>query len=109
MEVSIISITKKKNGKYQVKVEAGRDPVTGKRRRRYATCKTKKEAKIKEAELIKQVKKGIIKNSGNITLAKHLREWLKEDCQDLAPRTYSSYEMIVNKHLIPVLGHITLE
>lgn len=107
--MNIISIKRKENGKYQITVEAGRDPVTGKRRRRYATCKTKKEAKIKEAILIKQIKKGVIKSSGNITVAEHLKEWLKEDCQDLAPRTYSSYEMIVKKHLIPILGHITLE
>jgi len=109
MEVNIISIKRKENGKYQITVEAGRDPVTGKRRRRYTTCETKNEAKIKEAELIKQIKKGVIKSSGNITVAEHLKEWLKEDCQDLAPRTYSSYEMIVKKHLIPVLGHIKLE
>jgi len=109
MEVNIISIKRKENGKYQITVEAGRDPVTGKRRRRYTTCETKKEAKIKEAELIKQVKKGIIKSSGNITVAEHLKEWLKEDCQDLAPRTYSSYKMIVKKHIVPVLGHIKLE
>ncbi|WP_230868232.1 tyrosine-type recombinase/integrase [Iocasia frigidifontis] len=98
----------KRNGKWQISVEAGHDPVTGKRKRKYGTAETKKEAKILEAKLIEEYKKGTSIDGSKITLEKHLREWLKEDCADLAPRTYASYKMIVEKHLIPALGKLRM-
>ncbi|MTI61692.1 MAG: site-specific integrase [Firmicutes bacterium] len=98
----------KRNGKWQVSVEVGHDPVTGKRKRKYGTAETKKEAKILEAKLIKKYQKGITVDGSKITLAEHLREWLKEDCTDLAPRTYASYKMIIEKHLIPALGQLKM-
>lgn len=37
-------------------------------------------------------------------------KWLQDYCvPNLAPSTYDSYKMIINKHLIPNLGHIILD
>ena len=98
----------KRNGKWQISVEVGQDPVTGKRKRKYGTAETKKEAKKLEARLIKDYQKGITIDSSKITLKEHLKEWLKEDCTGLAPRTYASYKMIIEKHLIPALGQLKM-
>lgn len=53
-----MAITKKKNGKYQVRVYVGYDHITGKRKTKYATCETAREARIKEAQIITDVETG---------------------------------------------------
>ncbi|MBM7616604.1 integrase [Weissella uvarum] len=53
-----MAITKKKNGKYQVRVYVGYDHITGKRKTKYATCETMREARLKEAQLITDVETG---------------------------------------------------
>ncbi|WP_419153992.1 tyrosine-type recombinase/integrase [Weissella viridescens] len=53
-----MAITKKKNGKYQVRVYVGYDKITGKRKTKYATCETMREARLKEAQLITDVETG---------------------------------------------------
>lgn len=53
-----MAITKKKNGKYQVRVYVGYDHITGKRKTVYATCETMREARLKEAQLITDVETG---------------------------------------------------
>ncbi|MBS0949616.1 site-specific integrase [Weissella minor] len=53
-----MAITKKKNGKYQVRVYVGYDKLTGKRQAKYATCDTMREARLKEAQLITDVETG---------------------------------------------------
>ncbi|MBX4172099.1 tyrosine-type recombinase/integrase [Weissella viridescens] len=53
-----MAITKKKNGKYQVRVYVGYDKITGKRKTKYVTCETMREARLKEAQLITDVETG---------------------------------------------------
>ncbi|MBS0950217.1 tyrosine-type recombinase/integrase [Weissella minor] len=53
-----MAITKKKNGKYQVRVYVGYDHITGKRKTKYVTCETMREARLKEAQLITDVETG---------------------------------------------------
>ena len=48
-----------------------------KRKRKYGTTETKKEAKKLEAKLIKNYQKGITIDSSKVTLKEHRKEWLK--------------------------------
>ena len=98
----------KENGKWQVRVELGKDPITGKRRRRYATVDTEEEAKIKEVEMLEDMRMGIRADSGEVTVAQHLKKYLRKQKNSLKPRTFHSYKMIIEKHLIPALGQLKL-
>ncbi len=77
-----MAITKKKNGKYQVRVYVGYDHITGKRKTKYATCETMREARLKEAQLITDVETGELvpewdkpKEQRHLTFDEAYEEW----------------------------------
>jgi len=43
------------------------------------------------------------------TLADYLRHWLETARPTVRPKTATQYQQIVNQHIIPYLGHITLD
>ncbi|MBM7624744.1 tyrosine-type recombinase/integrase [Sporohalobacter salinus] len=102
---------RKRGDSWQVTVEAGRDPITGKRKRIYETVDgTKKEAEARMHELAHEVESGQYIEPSNLTVKEYLLQWLEDYCENtLAPSTFESYEMIIKSHLIPALGAIKLE
>ena len=103
-------ITKRSKDTYSIVLDLGRDPSTGKRRQQWVTVKgTKKETERKLAQLQHQIDTGDYVKPTNLTLSEHLRDWLRDYAVTaVRPRTYEGYAMIVEKHLIPGLGHIAL-
>ncbi len=80
---------------------------TGKRKTYYG--KTRAEASKKLAEALRDQEHGLPLVGGRVALAAFLRRWLEDSARPaLRPRTYESYAMIVERHLIPSLGHISL-
>lgn len=103
-------IKKLKNGKYKAFVEMGKDPATGKRTRKTKRFNTKKEANAWVAEIIQQRNQGFNFNPKNYTVREYLRRWLKDYVEPcLAPTTYDGYSLIINTHIIPLLGSIKLD
>ncbi|SNY26922.1 Site-specific recombinase XerD [Orenia metallireducens] len=104
-------LRKKGNGKWQIIVEVGRDPITGKRNRKYKTVEgTKKQAEAVMAKLITKIDTGSYIDPKDMTVADLLNQWLESYCKpNLQPRSYESYKMITQKHLIPLLGRIKLQ
>ncbi len=102
----------RKRGKnsWQICIENGRDPVTGKRNRIYKTVNgTKKEAKKEMHKLAYEIETGGYIEPSELTVKEYLLRWLKDYCKNnLAPSTLESYEIIVKTHLIPALGAIKL-
>ena len=107
----------KRNGKYRICVEKGRDPVTGKRERIYETVDgTKREAEERLHELAYKIKSGKYpedsesseeSESSGMTVKEILNNWYENYCKiNLAESTQEYYQVIINSHLIPVLGHI---
>ncbi|MFC1846669.1 tyrosine-type recombinase/integrase, partial [Chloroflexota bacterium] len=61
------------------------------------------------SELLSQLDNGIFIKPGKTTLAEYLNKWLKDYAKaTLSPRGYERYAGIINKHIIPDLGKITL-
>ncbi len=63
-----------------------------------------------------RVTQGTYVNPGKLTVAEYLREWVKslpkaeEDPDDgLAPATLASYEMLIERHVVPRLGGLKLK
>ncbi len=104
-------IRKRGKKKWQIIIEKERNPVTGKRRRKYKTVNgTKSEAKKVMRQMVYEMENGIAIEPSKMTVAEFLRQWLSDYCKpNLAPRSYESYKMIVEKHLIPELGNIKLK
>jgi integrase len=94
---------------YEVVVEAGRDPLTGKRKR--IVRRVKGRVIIAEnlcAELIHQLNHGTYVSPSNTTMATYLTDWLKSHKVNLAASTVATYNAIINQHIIPDLGGITI-
>jgi len=104
------SIRQRSKGSWEICLDAGRDPATGKRLRHFESVKgTKKDAQKRLHELLLSVDQGSFIKPKRITLGEWLDDWLsgyvKTNCSS---RTLDGYQSIVRRHLIPNLGMIPL-
>ena len=101
---------KRGKGSWEVRVDMGRDPLTGKRRQVSRTIKgTKRDAQALAASLISQQGAGIDAPPGKLKVGDYLRQWLSAYAQpNTAPNTYKRYEELVRLHLASVLGGVPL-
>lgn len=104
------SIRRRGKGSWEVTVDLGRDPSTGRRRRRFVNVRgTKKEAERVLAEALHQRDTGIDIHPGKITVAEYLRRWLQDyAAHNVAPSTLARYTGIVEHHLITTIGSVRL-
>lgn len=100
----------KRNDKWQVIIELGRDERTNKRLRHTKDgFKTKKEAiayaTIKENELLN----GLVPNNNKILLKDFITEWYeKHITKTMSINTISNYKSRIETHIIPYLGNMQL-
>ncbi|HIM37381.1 MAG TPA: site-specific integrase [Dehalococcoidia bacterium] len=104
------NISQRSPGTWSIRVEIPTDPVTGKRRQRRETFRgTKREAETKLTALLKEVDTGGFVNPSKANLGKYLNQWIEDYARpNLAPKTTQNYEHMINKHLAPKLGILTL-
>lgn len=104
-------LRKRGDKKWQIILNVGIDPKTGKAKRKTKVIKASK-TKAKEImhKLAVKYENDVYNEKIEITLEKYLKRWLKEQCQDnLAKRTYNDYEGVVSNHIIPALGKLKLK
>ena len=103
-------ITKRGKDSYSIIISLGKDPATGKRKQQWVTVKgTKKDAEKRLAELLHQLDTGTYMKPGKTTVADYLNQWLTDYArQSLSPRGLERYQGIIQRHLIPNIGQITL-
>ena len=82
--------------KWRISVELGRDPKTGKRKRKYKTVNgTKKEAQKIMLEMVQKYEKGNFSEAEDITVKEYLKKWLYEyKKNDVSKRTFIDYKTI---------------
>jgi len=104
------SIRQRSKGSWELCIDIGRDPVTGKRQRHFENVQGRKaEAQRRLRELLLSVEQGTYVKSDRLTVAQFLEEWLQDYvATNTAPRTAERYEEIVRVHLIPALGSLPL-
>lgn len=104
--MSVHAIVKGK--KYELRVNLGRDPVTGRRR---TTSRTfhggERAAKRAEAEFVAEVNRGNHRGTDS-TLADLLTEYLDQIGDELSPSTLRGYRRRITKRIVPALGRIPL-
>jgi integrase len=94
---------------WEIKFDAGSDPVTGKRRTRYLTVKgSKTEAQRELRRLLHEVDTGAAVDPAKTTVAEHVRTWLA-GARHLAGKTRERYQALAKQQIIPHLGGMALQ
>ena len=104
------SLRKRSKGSWEICIDIGRAPATGKRLRHFESVPGRKsDAQSRLAELLVSFEEGNFAKPIKLTLAQFLEEWLR-DYVDLncSLRTKVSYDMIIRCHVIAALGAIHL-
>ncbi|MCC7103663.1 MAG: site-specific integrase [Chloroflexi bacterium] len=83
--------------------------VTVNGRQRYVYARTRQAAAEQLARALADVQSGLSLPSQKLTVRDYLSRWLDDAAKPkVRPRTFESYSMIVNRHLIPSLGRVPL-
>jgi integrase len=104
-------LRKRGRGSWEITIDTGKDPSTGKRRRHFESVSgSKRDAQRRLAELAVQIERGgYIKTPRDLTLSEYLRNWLHNYTEmNCAPKTIESYRALIECHIIPELGNIRL-
>lgn len=102
-------VEKRSKGSWTIIIELGKD-ASGKRKRITKSIKgTKKLAEKEMYKLLAEIEKGTYVKPTQLLTSEYLKKWLEDyGLSNLAPSTYDSYKMIINKHLIPAIGHVPI-
>src|SRR6266404_5245605 len=97
-------------GSWELKFDLGRDPLTGRRVTKYATFRgTKRKAQEELTRLLAHRNEGSYVDPTKMTLAEYLHHWLTADIdRRVAARTAARHRGIVEKNIIPRLGHVPM-
>ena len=105
------SIRERKHKVWQITIELPKDPITGKRNRRYRTVEgTKKEAERAMHEFITELEKGYYVANSNISITEWVQTWLEVYIiPNVSPTTLSRYQGMIKRYINPVIGHIPVQ
>ena len=101
-----------KNGAvtYQIVLELGTDPVTGKRQRVFKTVKgTKKQAIAVMDKMKVELERGYVVDPSAMKLGDWMTQWLDLYLPNIEATTRTRYRNMINTHIIPDLGNIPLK
>lgn len=104
-------IHRRSRGTWEVVLEQGHDPRTGKRVRRTFTVRgTKKDAEREAAVQVSALTSGTYVDPSKETVGEFLERWLRDYVEpSLALRTQLRYRDVVRKDLTPNLGNIPIQ
>jgi len=104
------SIRQRSKGSWEICIDVGKDPSTGRRRQHFETVRGGKAAAQKRLrELLVSVEQGGYVKPSRVMVAQFLEEWLQGHVAlNCSSRTKASYEMIIRSHIVPELGAMRL-
>ena len=99
-------VEKRTEDTFRIIINMGRDEE-GKRKRITKTVKTKrkKDAEKVLRDMLTEIDRGTFVQPNNLLVRDMLDKWLRSKKADVAPSTYSSYSLIIDKHLNPTFGN----
>jgi integrase len=102
----------RKRGKrsWSIVVERGRGP-DGRRLQSWHTVRgTRRDAERERARLLHELNTGAYVEPAKLTVAQYLDQWLRDYAEPrVAAKTFERYEEIIERHLVPALGHHRLD
>ena len=101
---------RKRQGSWEVALDIGPDPVSGRRRRRYQTVRgSKKDALRALTAAERERDTGIDILPEKLTVAAYFERWLIDYAAvKVAPTTLTRYTGITRDHIVPAIGHLKL-
>ena len=103
------SIRKRKDGRWEGRYTAGRDPVTGKAIYKNVLGKTQAEVKEKLKAAIKKSSALDIK-AEHCTVGQWLDTWLENYAKlQVRPSSYKTYQGFIDNHIRPALGDMSMK
>jgi len=105
------SIDERGENNWRIRVYAGRDPGTGKKKYIVETLHGgRREAQRRARQLQTKVEDGGYVEPSRMSLGQYLQHWLENTAEpNVRPRTFKRYREIVTRHLVPNLGNIQLK
>ena len=105
------SIREKRPGVFEIKFDFGNDPVTGKRRTKYASIKgNRREAEKELRKRLREIDTGDFVEPSKITVKILLEHWIDHiRPPKIAPKTFERYEQLINNNILPTLGEKKLD
>lgn len=97
----------KRGDRWQVTVDLGKDPITGKRRRKAITYATLAEAEDALPELLDEGRARRPAPKG-LTVGELLERWLEQIEPERSPNTIRGYRKKVTLYLLPAFGELEL-
>jgi|BioPla2DNA2_1021312.scaffolds.fasta_scaffold04383_2 integrase len=74
------------------------------------SCRARKEANKLLTEFTLEIEKGLLIEPGKLTFADFVERWIRDyGNSKLAPKTLSSYKDMLQKYILPALGHLKIE
>ena len=101
-------IEKRGEDRYRILIDQGRD-ARGKRKRLSRTVwGSRKKAEAELATLLGEIHGGTYAEPTALTVREYLERYLDHARANVAPQTYRRYKQIVERDLVPGLGHLKL-
>jgi integrase len=96
---------------WELKFDAERDPLSGKRRSRYVTFRgTKRAAELELASLVAQEAAGEGVDPAKTTLAEFLDRWERDWAKlNVSAKTFERYSELLRIHVRPHLGQVRIQ
>jgi integrase len=106
MQGSIKKRVGKRGVAWTAVLDLGRDPVTGKRKQKRLSARTRKEIEDQLTKTLHDLRTGVYLEPSDEPLSSYLPRWL--DTLTVRPSSVRKYQLVVVKHLIPALGAVPL-
>ena len=104
------NIRKRKDGRWEGRYTAGRDPVTGKQIFKNVLGKTQAEVKEKLQKALAQAGKIDFAKTGKYTVTMWMNEWFENVAKiKVRPSSHQTYRGYIDHHITPNIGNIPLE
>ena len=104
------SLRKRKDGRWEGRYTAGRDPETGKVIYKNVLGKTQAEAKAKLKQAIEQAKGLDMTKAGRYTVGQWMEVWFEHYAKvKVRPSSHQTYRGYIDNHIKPNIGKIPLE
>ena len=103
------SIRKRKDGRWEGRYTAGRDPETGKAITKNVLAKTQKECREKLQKAIEDTAGLDLAKAGQYTVGQWLDVWFENYAKlKVRPSSHQTYRGYIDNHIKPNIGHIPL-
>lgn len=99
----------RRGAKWAVIVDVGRDAAGHRKQRWHSGFETKRDASRALTEILGRLQNGSYVEPSKQTVSGFMREWLNATRATVRPSTWASYRLMVEAHIVPGLGAVSLQ